>query len=101
MANGITQLVVGTVLAAVIVASVALNPRHKPNNDVAFLERLASTVERAKVLAPDTRDFVSQVTSRYKTPLWDAELDLRRQEALARIVAVVQPAVANGLSTAR
>jgi hypothetical protein len=98
MPNGIARLVIGAALATAIVIFIA---PHKPNDDVALLERLASTVERAQTLPPDTRDYVSQVTSRYKTRLSDVQLDLRRQKALARIVAVVQPAGANGLSAAR
>jgi hypothetical protein len=101
MANGITKLIFGAGIAAAIVGFGPMKPEHKSNDDVAFLERLASTVERAKALGPDTRDYVSQVTNSYKTPLSDAELDLRRQKALARIVAVVQPTGAHGLSAAR
>jgi hypothetical protein len=92
MANGITQFVIGAALAAAIIGSTALNARHRPNEDVAFLERLAVTVERAKVLAPDTREYVSGVASRYGTRLPDAQLDLRRQKALARIMTVMHPA---------
>jgi len=101
MANGITKLIIGAGIAAAIVGFSPVKPAHKADDDVAFLERLASTVERAKALGPDTRDYVSRVTSSYKTPLSDAQLDLRRQKALARIVAVVRPTGANGLSTAR
>jgi hypothetical protein len=103
MPNSITHLVTGAALVAAIVGSITLNPRHKPNNDVAFLERLASTVERAKALPADTRDYVSEVTGRYEIRLTDAQLDLRRQKALARIMAVVRPAGAtsDGFSTAR
>jgi hypothetical protein len=90
--TGIAKLVIGAALVIAIVCSIALTTTHKSNDDVAFLERLASTVERAKALAPDTRDYVSQVTSRYKTQLSDTQLELRRQKALARIMAVAQPA---------
>jgi hypothetical protein len=92
MANGITQLLIGATLAAAIVGSTALNAKHRPNDDVAFLEKLAVTVERAKVLAPDTREYVSGVTSRYQARLSDAQLDLRRQKALARIMTVMRSA---------
>ena len=87
MANGITQLAIGVALAGAIGGSVALTPIHKPNEDVAFLERVASTVERAQVIAPETREFLSKLTSRHQSPLADRELDLRRQMALDRISA--------------
>jgi hypothetical protein len=101
MANGITKLIIGAGIAAAIIAFSPVKPTHQANDDVAFLERLASTVERAQVLAPDTREYISQVTSGYKTRLSDAELELRRQKALARIAAVVLPVGTNGLSAAR
>ena len=56
MTNGIAQVVIGIALAATIGGVAALNPGNKPHEDVAYLERLAATVERAKVLAPDTRE---------------------------------------------
>jgi hypothetical protein len=87
--------IIAGALAIAIFISIA---PHKSTDDVTFLERLASTVERAKVLAPETREFISQITSGYETRLSDAQMDLRRQKALARIEAVVQPAPANGLS---
>jgi hypothetical protein len=102
MANRITQLIVGAGLAAAIIGSIVL-ARHRPNDDVAFLERLAATVEQAKVLAPDTREYVSELAGRYETRLADARLDLRRQKALARIMAVLRPTgvASDGFSTTR
>jgi hypothetical protein len=94
MASAITQLVIGAALAAAVVGASALSTRHRPNDDVAFLERLAVTVERAQVLAPDTRDYVSGIAGRYQARLSDAQLDVRRQTALGRIMAVVHPAAA-------
>jgi hypothetical protein len=99
MANGITKLIIGAGIAAAIVGFGPVKPAHKADDDVAFLERLASTVERAKALGPDTRGYVSQVASSYKTPLSDAELSLRRQKALARIVAVVRSTGVNELES--
>jgi hypothetical protein len=48
MTNGIAQVVIGIALAAAIGGVAALNPGNKPHEDVAYLERLAATVERAK-----------------------------------------------------
>ena len=79
MTNGIAQVVIGIALAAAIGGLAALNPGHKPHEDVAYLERLAATVERAKILAPDTREQLSKLTNRYETLLSDAQLDLKRQ----------------------
>jgi hypothetical protein len=91
VANGITQVVVGVAIAVAIGASIALTPIHRPKEDVAFLERVATAVERAKVIAPETRDYLSQLTGRHQSQLFNDQLDLRRQKALERIVAVTGP----------
>jgi hypothetical protein len=90
--NGITPLLVGIAIAVATGTSVALTPIHRPNEDVAFLERVAATVERAKVIAPDTRDYLSGLTSRHQVRLADGQLDVRRQKAIERITAGTQPA---------
>lgn len=92
VANGITPLLVGLAIAVVTGTSVALTPIHRPSEDVAFLERIAATVERAKVIAPDTRDYLSELTNRHRSALADGALDVRRQRALERITAATQPA---------
>src|SRR5205823_6671112 len=74
-------------LVVAIVGASALNTRHRPNEEVAFLERLAVTVERAQVLAPDTRDYVSSIAGKYQCARSGPRLDLRRPEALARSTA--------------
>jgi hypothetical protein len=99
VANGITPLLVGIAIAVATGTSVALTPIHRPNEDVAFLERVAATVERAKVVAPDTRDYLSGLTSRHQSRLTDGQLDVRRQKAIERITAATQPA--SGLEPAR
>jgi len=101
MARGITQLVIGAALVAAIVGASALNSRHRPNEEVAFLERLAVTVERAQMLAPETRDYVSGIAGRHQSALSDPQLDLRRQKALARIIAVTDPAHTDARTTSR
>ena len=85
MTNGIAQVVIGIALAAAIGGVAALNPGYKPHEDVAYLERVAA----AKVLAPETREQLSKLTSRYETLLSDAQLDLKRQKALGRIRTVM------------
>jgi hypothetical protein len=90
--NGVTPLLVGVAMALATGASVALTPIHRPNEDVAFLERVAVTVERATVIAPDTRDYLSELTNRHRSALADGALDFRRQKALERITAATQPA---------
>ena len=42
---------------------------NKPNEDVAFLERVASTVERAQVLAPETREYLTALAGRHQSEL--------------------------------
>lgn len=90
MAKGITPLVIGVALAGAIGGSIAFVPMHKPHEDVAFLERVAFTVERAQVIAPESREYLSQVTSRHQSPLANGQLDLRRQKALERIMRATQ-----------
>ena len=85
MANGITPLLVGIAIAVATGTSVALTPIHRPSEDVAFLERVAATVERAKVIAPDTRDYLAGLASRHQSRLADAQLEVRRQKAIERI----------------
>ena len=89
MANGIAKLVIGVALVSAIGGSLALTPINKPREDVAFLERVAAKVERAKVIAPDTREYLSELASRHQTQLYDARLDLRRQKALDRILVAI------------
>jgi len=90
--NGVTPLLVGLAMAVATGTSVALAPIHKPNEDLAFLERVATTAERANVIAPDTRDYLSGLISRHRFTLADHTLDLRRQKAIERITAAAQPA---------
>ena len=91
MTNGVTPLLVGLAMAVATGTSVALAPIHKPNEDLAFLERVATTAERANVIAPDTRDYLSGLISRHRFTLADHTLDLR-QKAIERITAAAQPA---------
>jgi hypothetical protein len=90
--NGITPLLAGLAMAVATGTAVALTPIHRPNEDVVFLERVAGTVERAKVIAPETRDYLSELANRHRSALADRALDVRRQEALERIAAATQPA---------
>ncbi len=76
------------VAIALIGAAILFDAR--PSDDVAFLERLASRVERVQTVAPATRDYFSELMGRYETPLADARLDARRQKALARINTVLR-----------
>jgi hypothetical protein len=92
VANGTTPLLVGLAMAVATGTSVALTPIHRPSEDVAFLERVAISVERAKVIAPDNRDYLSELASRHRPTLADGSLDLRRQKAIERIMAATQRA---------
>jgi hypothetical protein len=90
VANGITPLVIGLALAGAIGGSIAFVPMRKPHEDVAFLERVAVTVERSQVIAPESREYLSKLTSRHQSPLANGQLDLRRQKALERIMRATQ-----------
>lgn len=93
MLKAMIRLIFGAIaLAGAIGGAAALNPGSKAREDVAFLERLASTVERAQVIPPETHEFVAKITARHDARLADARLDLRRRGALVRIRAVMGPA---------
>ncbi len=92
MANGVVQLIVGLAVAGAVGLTVVLTPVHRPNEDVAFLEHVAATAERAEVVAPETRAFLIELTKRHRSSLAEPELDLRRREALARIIAATRQA---------
>jgi hypothetical protein len=92
VANGIAPLLVGLIMVAATGTSVALTPIQKPNEDVAFLERVAASVERAQDVAPDSRDYLSELARRHRSALADSKLDLRRRKALERITAATNAA---------
>ena len=92
MANGIAQLAVGLALVGAIGGSPSMIPVHRTNPDVAFLERVASAVEQVQPIGPQMRGPLSELASRHRGRLADAQLELRRQEALERITAAMQPA---------
>ena len=95
MANDCAQLVIGLALAGMIGGSVALSPVHERGDEnVVFLERVALAVERVEALAPQTREYLFELTSRHQHPLADMRLEHRRQEALERIVVAMRPAAA-------
>ena len=94
MANDCAQLVIGLALAGMIGGSVALSPVHERDENVAFLERVALAVERVEALAPQTREYLFELTSRHQHRLADMRLEHRRQEALERIVVAMRPAAA-------
>jgi uncharacterized membrane protein len=74
---------VGLVLIAILAALVFV--KLKPDSQVSFLERTATTLERAETIAPETRDHLSQVLASYQTPSRDQRLEARRERALSRI----------------
>jgi hypothetical protein len=92
MANGVVQLIVGLAVAAAVGLTVVLTPVHRPNEDVAFLERVAATVEVAEVVSPETRAFLIELTKRHRSSLAEPELDLRRRDALDRIITATRQA---------
>jgi hypothetical protein len=74
---------VGLVLTGILAALVFV--KLKPDSQVSFLERTAATLERAKTIAPETRDHLSQILASYQTPSRDQRLEARRERALSRI----------------
>lgn len=71
------------VFAAIITAMVFV--KLKPDSQVSFLEQTAASLEQAKMLAPETREQLSQVVASYQTPARDQRLEARRGRALSRI----------------
>ncbi|MCC6778823.1 MAG: hypothetical protein IT537_19720 [Hyphomicrobiales bacterium] len=89
--SSISGTILAAVLVAVAIAGIALlNPAHNAREDVAFLERLAVTVERAERIPADTRDYLTKVAGRHEAPLADSQLDMKRREALIRIKAAMR-----------
>jgi hypothetical protein len=100
MARGITQLAIGAALVVAIVGSSALNSRHRPNED--GVPGTACRHGRTGAGAgTETRDYVSSIASRHQSALSDPRLDLRRQKAVARIIAVTDPAHTDARTTSR
>jgi hypothetical protein len=91
MSSSISRTILAAIAVAAALGGIALiNPAHKGREDVAFLERLAVTVERAQKIPPDTREYLAKVAGRHEAPLADSQLDLKRQEALVRIKAAMR-----------
>jgi hypothetical protein len=91
MVKGFTQLAIGIALVGAIGVSLVFGPVKSPHEEVAFLERIATAVERAQTLPPQTRDQISVLANRHRLPLADQRLELRRQRALERIMAAMPP----------
>ena len=74
----------GVLLFAVILTAMVF-VKLKPDSQVSFLERTAASLEQSKMLAPETREHLSQVVASYQTPSRDQRLEARRERALSRI----------------
>lgn len=61
-----------------------------PSQDVAVLERLAPQIERAQVIAPESRDAIMRVVDRARLSSGDARNDLRRSVTIERVTAAIR-----------
>jgi hypothetical protein len=65
-----------------------LLPTHR--QDVAVLDRLAPRIERAQMLAPETRDAIMQVVDRARVSTGDPRSDMRRSVTLERVTDAIK-----------
>jgi hypothetical protein len=65
-----------------------LLPTHR--QDVAVLDRLAPRIERAQMLAPETRDVIMQVVDRARVSTGDPRSDMRRSVTLERVTDAIK-----------
>jgi hypothetical protein len=69
--------IVGALLAATLLPT--------PRQDVAVLDRLAPRIERAQMLAPETRDAIQQLVDRARVSTGDLRSDMRRSVTIERV----------------
>jgi hypothetical protein len=84
---------------AVVCALVAATTVPTPRQDIALLDRLAPRIERAQVLAPETRDTIMQLVDRARAPTGDPRYDLRRSVTIERVTEAIKAKDGPGLSS--
>lgn len=93
MLNATASATLAAIAIAGTIGGIAMvNTASRDFEEVAFLERLASRVERVQTIPPQTGEHLDRVVARYSTPLRDAPLDQRRTAALQRIQAAIHRA---------
>jgi hypothetical protein len=65
-----------------------LLPTHRQN--VAVLDRLAPRIERAQMLAPETKDAILQVVDRARVSTGDPRNDMRRSVTIERVTNAIK-----------
>ena len=75
---------------AVVCALVAATTVPTPRQDIELLDRLAPRIERAQVLAPETRDTIMQLVDRARAPTGDPRYDLRRSVTIERVTDAIK-----------
>jgi hypothetical protein len=60
------------------------------HHDIAMLERLAPRIERAQLLAPETREAITRLLDRVNQSASDTRHDARRQRAVERVAAALK-----------
>ena len=79
-------------LASIVVVcallAATLLPTHR--QDVAVLDRLAPRIERAQMLAPETRDTIMQLIDRARVSTGDPRSDMRRSVTLERVTDAIK-----------
>lgn len=77
-------------LVAVICGLIAATFVPTPHRDVAVLDRLAPKIERAHMLAPETRDAIMHLVDRASAPTGDPRYDLRRSVTIERVTEAIK-----------
>jgi hypothetical protein len=97
MQKSVARSAIALALAGILGSAVALKPAQRPEHAAAFLERVALRVERAQMLAPETRDYLAALAARHAAPATDKADEARRQRAAARLAtAITQKTAALG-----
>ena len=77
-------------LSAVICALVAATVVPTPRQHVAVLDRLAPRIERAPMLAPESRDAIMHLVDRARLPTGDPRHDVRRSVTIGRVTDAIK-----------
>jgi hypothetical protein len=81
---------------AIVILMLAAAPlfQSRIHHDIALLERLAPRIERARMLAPETREAITALLERVRQSVSDARHEIRRQAAVDRVMAALNDKIA-------
>jgi hypothetical protein len=80
------------VMCGLVTATIVPTPRQ----DIAVLDRLAPRIERARMLAPETRDTIMRLVDRARAPTGDPRYDVRRSVTIERVTEAIKAKDSSG-----